>query len=265
MIVKNKSQLAGPYLKVERAKHQFKELQIEIGNFNQGDHHKIIFNQDIKGGEVKGILTIKDFPPFEKWAVIMGDIAHNLRSSLDLLACLLVRQHTHSANCRNVAFPISENVKSFNNKSIHRITDASPDAKAAIQELMPYHGGNNLFYYISQLNNYDKHRLLIPTFTYVKRGEFLYRSYDVTPPGAKPIIDININKPLIYENGAVFFRIIPRNFSIDPEMNVNGESALEVIFREPKIVCGKPVLPLFSDAISLVEDVLDTFKPIVTR
>lgn len=94
---------------------------------------------------------------------MLGDTIHNLRSSLDLLACQLVRKNDNNHDCNHVQFPISESsqkfVKATNRSEIQLM---GPRVIEILTSLQPYKGGHsNKLWVLYRLNIQDKHRLLI--------------------------------------------------------------------------------------------------------
>lgn len=94
-------------------------------------------------------------------SAIIGDVIHNLRASLDLLACDLVRLNNQSD--KNVYFPFCENQaayeKMIKERNMHR---AAPQVVVLLKKLAPYKGGNEVLRAIHDLDISDKHRTLIP-------------------------------------------------------------------------------------------------------
>lgn len=96
-----------------------------------------------------------------KLASIIGDVVHNLRASLDLLACDLVR--LHGGPTKDVYFPFCE--KSADLKHVikrRRLDRAGRDIVAEIENLQPYRGGNAALRAIHDMDILDKHRALLP-------------------------------------------------------------------------------------------------------
>jgi hypothetical protein len=92
---------------------------------------------------------------------IVGDIIHNLRTALDLLACDLVRLNNGSTS--GVYFPFSERAEDLQlmikNKHFNR---AGHEAVKMVKELKPYKGGNLSLRAIHDIDIIDKHKILVP-------------------------------------------------------------------------------------------------------
>jgi len=94
-------------------------------------------------------------------APIIGDIVHNLRSALDLLAVELVRLNNDDT-C-SVYFPFAKSAGELKTMIRQRNLDgAAPEAVALVRELKPYPEGNPELRYIHDLDILDKHVMLVP-------------------------------------------------------------------------------------------------------
>jgi hypothetical protein len=95
---------------------------------------------------------------------ILGDCIHNLRTSLDLMACELVR--SVNGNDNRVYFPFSHSEDDLDlvikEKNFHR---AGQDAVELVKSLKPYRGGNQMLRAMHDLDIEDKHKALIVTAT----------------------------------------------------------------------------------------------------
>lgn len=123
---------------------------------------KLEDDQETPGKQILSLTMVRSVPA--NMALIIGDIIHNLRVSLDLLATDLVRINNKSP--RKVYFPFanskSEIDKQIKDKNFHR---ASDEAIALLRDaIKPFGGddGNGLLYALHNADIMDKHKLLIP-------------------------------------------------------------------------------------------------------
>ncbi len=107
--------LLGVRVKVDRAKKHLADLDTEIREYHARNPYAIIPEIEAETGDEVHRLLIREAIPAH-WGAILGDVVHNLRSSLDLLAA----------------------------------------------ELEPYAGGNDPLWLLHEIDNRDKHRLLVP-------------------------------------------------------------------------------------------------------
>lgn len=155
-----------PRLKLNRARSHIGELQNEVRAYLLSEP----FNMEI--------VDAPTFTNGKKWLVhlhhevplylspIIGDVIHNLRTSLDLLACELVRANGKSD--KGVHFPFADSAaalsEAIKDKNMHR---AKPAVIALINQVQPYTGGNHALRAIHDLDVMDKHQALIPVLDIV--------------------------------------------------------------------------------------------------
>jgi hypothetical protein len=136
------------------------ELEAEVEAFSASDPVK--FNAEII--EVNGVRTIRwtlEIPGApEEISAIVGDVIHNLRTALDLMACDMVRAAEQSD--KDVYFPFSNSAQELDEMILRRHFDrAGADAVALLQSIQPYRNGNAALRVIHDLDVHDKHRALI--------------------------------------------------------------------------------------------------------
>jgi hypothetical protein len=105
-------------------------------------------------------------------ALIVGDAIHNLRSALDHTYWEIVSPHCKSdKERRRIQFPFTSKADLLQKTLSDMLAPrAGTGFYCAIRKLRPHgeEGGNQLLFLISELNNRDKHKLLIPTADYTK-------------------------------------------------------------------------------------------------
>ena len=210
--------ITGSRLKVERASKHLEELEREVRAFFDNNPYRPIRHVDPEDTR----YFIYQFPPQPvpplSLAVIVGDVVHNLRSSLDHIAWQLSLLTT-SEPYKNTAFPIFKDTKPTSVTNFKRMTkDVLPDAIRVIEALQPYHAGDTAEYthlwILNSLWNTDKHRLLnavpvrltVPAFS--------------GPDGSIRHLP----------DGATLMRI-PK--SAEPEKNLEPEIRREILFEIP--------------------------------
>jgi hypothetical protein len=146
-------------LKIKRAARHLGELNEAVRRFAATKPFRLIVEAE---GSDRQILRIQGWPVVpESFAPIIGDVLHNLRAPLDLLACDLVR--INNGNDNNVCFPFSESGDGLE-AAIKRcnFNRASPDSVDLVRSLRPFKGGNDALRAIHDLDITDKHKALIP-------------------------------------------------------------------------------------------------------
>src|SRR5437867_3099381 len=96
--------LDGPRLKNERARSQLNELSVQINEFLNGQPYVSFIEVDEEHRRVSLGVEVRQRPDLS-WGVLMGEILHNLRSSLDHAFWQLVASHGGKPHERT-AFPI---------------------------------------------------------------------------------------------------------------------------------------------------------------
>ena len=130
-------------LKIWRAGQHTTTLESEINAYmaRKPAHANISPSKPPKdSGMVYHEVVITEAIPIHL-STIVGDIIHNLRTSLDLLACDLVRMN--GGNVEGVYFPFAKNADELENMITRRHLDrAAPEVIDHIRFQKPYSGGN---------------------------------------------------------------------------------------------------------------------------
>ena len=175
MAAANKFNELGPITKMERGNVHFAELQRAIIAYHKSQPHRVVFEADPDGLRKHARLKVDAQIP-ETVAAILGDAVHNMRSALDLLACVLAARngHTSGTAMRETYFPITASKELFERgtysaKTASWISPATDKMKRLsskhrdfITALSPYKGGGDDFYHLHQMDVLDKHQLLTP-------------------------------------------------------------------------------------------------------
>lgn len=173
------SSLANINLKLQRAKEHLDSLLSQMSSFIQNNPPHVT----IKGNQENQVCILEIYAPKTdpRFGIIVGEFAHNLRSSLDNLVWQLALSFTHNPN-KHICFPISE----INNTDTRKFLKSStcgihPKAIKLIEALQPYNDGENFkqnsLWKLNKLWNIDKHRV-IPNIGTVLDG---YIPKDVKP------------------------------------------------------------------------------------
>lgn len=101
-------------------------------------------------------------------ALLIGDVAHNLRCALDYAWISTLEKVQPSIIDGSTKFPVRESLESLESTLHGRKIDALVPKLYDLVTLhiRPYKGGNIAVWPLHQINNFDKHRLLIPLLNY---------------------------------------------------------------------------------------------------
>jgi hypothetical protein len=145
-------------VKIERANHHIKDLEVEISRFLNSGPYKTIGEMDAERRPTYRISNVHPVPA--EILAITGDAIQNLRSSLDYLTCALWSR-TNSGECERIQFPCvsAANYKTY---GLGEIKGMRKDAIDAIRAVEPYEGGKgDILWRLHRLSIIDKHRLPI--------------------------------------------------------------------------------------------------------
>ncbi len=269
----------GVWIKVERAKEHFRDLYARYQEFRQTNpYERVVYDEPDTGDLVYKAKVLAD-PPVE-WSAIVGDTVHNLRSSLDLLVCELVRAEGHEVK-PNTAFPVFKSASAFSNAfkpgPPGQIKGAPKAAVDVIKAAEPYKGANNAFWRLHQLDITDKHKLLVPVGMAYQSVVFdLARAFDnvpdlppelAVPQELKMPVGIRpADRQFPLEDGAELFRIAAQVRN-DPmaQMHMNPQFVFEVAFGEGEVVEGEALIPTLHELIQFVEGFIELFPPLFNQ
>ncbi|AZT82601.1 hypothetical protein EHN06_03050 [Marinobacter sp. NP-4(2019)] len=154
-------------LKIQRAEKHYAELSALLRKHRP---FRYFVETNFKTGE-KATFAKKDEEVANHAAIIIGDLVHNLRSSLDHTYWDCTEQFAKSdGEKRNIQFPITSTERALKESVIPGLPSRVSESFAlALEELQPYRdGGNRNLCLIHDLDVMDKHKLLIPTGNFTK-------------------------------------------------------------------------------------------------
>jgi len=169
--------------------------------------------------------------PGPEYGAVVGDTIHNCRSSLDILASLVVR--LSGGNDNGVHFPFGSNVEHFErmiiDKHFNRASDAAIDL---LRKLRPYRQGNEALRALHDLDIQDKHRALIPA------------GGNITTPEVKVAV---------IEGRAVITHVEPTK----PKMRL--------VFPDGGPIGNREIIPSLEGMIELTEEIIQSFEAIFSE
>jgi hypothetical protein len=152
----NKSFL-GSRLKIERANRHINELNHVFKSFLNSDFCKLHIELDANTGENLLKLDSIANAPLDA-SLVIGDAVHNLRSAFDYVTTFFIGKDND-----RISFPVGDKREDLiASKNFRAIQAAFPDLAIFIRDqIQPYSGGNFYVWEIGQLDNIDKHKLLV--------------------------------------------------------------------------------------------------------
>lgn len=174
-----KPSLDGVDAKLGRAREHLEALYDEVNGFLSRKPHELIEDTDQEARTFRVSIKIREEPDELGWGLLLGDFAHNLRSSLDHLVWQLVLLAQAKPGREN-QFPIAmsggaywcprkDGTPGIRARSLKGVSEKH---RTMIDQTQPYTAGQlakqHPLAILGDLSNVDKHRLLHPTFIAVE-------------------------------------------------------------------------------------------------
>jgi hypothetical protein len=266
----------GVWIKVERAIHYFGDLETRHKRFREDNPHEAISYDEPDTGDLVYKGKVPEQPPLY-WSAIAGDCVHNLRSSLDLLICGIVRARGKRVT-NDTGFPIFKSADVFESDHVRKVQGVPKVAVDLIKEAEPYHGADNPFWMLRELDIADKHKLLVPVgvvhhsiTTTIDLDQFFAANPGTTTVSGAEVVTppagiIMLGHPFPLEDGAEIYRV-PASLRNDPkaQMHMNPKLGIEIAFGEIEVVKGEPLIPTLLQLIQFVESFLKLFPPLFSQ
>ena len=263
--------------KLDRAKHHLNDLE-QL-------HKAYIYSRPIEVKEAEGNFYVESIKePGADFANTIGDILQNLVSALDHLAYQLVCVGENSEGpFLYVYFPFSQSEELYQKRKVKVLKGARQVAIDAMDQIKPYKGGNEILWRLHQLNNIDKHRLLITvggafntinlgTEMAIKMGQMLQSMVLSRQSGfmslimAGPVEERFMPKEKIHFPMGVKDKKFP--LSVGTVLSYGVECNPEdftfyLAFGEPGFDEGNPMIEILNQMTQQVEDIIFRFKPML--
>jgi hypothetical protein len=221
--------------KIKRADKHIDDLETALVQFRDTNPYSITVDVETETGKPIVQITKADpVPP--QINLIAGDAIQNLRSSLDYLACALVRQNQASPS-KFTEFPIFDqpiSTRKLEARFDGKVKGMRHEVANQIKDIRPYQGGDNLLWRLHRLNIIDKHNMLVTVFGNITAVNGLPPVADqwngnlwASIPGV----------PSALKQGDEFSIEIP-GVKVDKNTNFFAE----VVFNEPEVAEGYPVI-----------------------
>ena len=227
----SESRFSNPRIKIRRAKKLIGDLQDEVCAFLASSPVKVTASIEVVDGSptISGQFSANGVP--ESIIATLGDIIHNLRTSLDLTASEMARLSDKSD--KNVYFPFAKNSQDFDAAIKSKNFDRTGDkAVALIKSLQPWIGGNFLLRAIHDLDIQDKHQSIIPVP--LSFAGPVFRLHD---------LDGTWNPTIIGDPNA-------------------ASSEVMVVFPDNCALAGKELIPTLRALAELINGIIDAFDAI---
>ncbi len=163
-------------LQIDWANHRLSELESRLAALPDSVSSIIEINPNSGNEIIK--YNLEDTRAYSDVAMIIGEIAHNLKCALDYTWAPLLSKAVPGINVEFVKFPVHRTkdgliaaFKGEEPKILKKLPSASLDKYRRIldffvSDIKPYEGGDDAIWTVHYINRQDKHRLLTPTFQY---------------------------------------------------------------------------------------------------
>jgi hypothetical protein len=253
--------LDGARAKVERAKEHIRYLNDEIVAARERKTHTIETEVDKNTYTIVKRLRVHDQLPV-RWAVVVGEVASNLRTALDHVVWELVRANKQTGDTRT-EFPVFWSAKEYKANGVRKIKGTVAPAQAIVDGLQPYHRGDGFaadpLYRLHHLNLEDKHR----TLNLVRAAAVVRGMPGIVPTGPIAYVDYySIQTPgtvHALEDGAELLRleVSPHNINVQVHLHVS----VFIAFDQAGPGQGEAVIPLLTQLADFTERVIELFNP----
>jgi hypothetical protein len=187
----------GPRLKIERAEEHIRNLEEQIAAFLAKQPYRLIVAPGDAADQQSIKVEIREALP-TSISLIAGDAAHNLRASLDHLACDVVS--INGGSTKDVYFPISKEYSKLNKTVSNRLGHATTAVRAFVEKLEPCAAGNKALYGLHRIDIVDKHIVILAI------GHVMSVSSTFIGKGVLTIIPETLSTQLI-QNGDIIAKI----------------------------------------------------------
>lgn len=220
-------------------------------------------HRDAEGNHVV-LVDIRPSEPPPGISLNVGDAVHNLRSALDHLVCQLAIAAGHGSACSHTQFPVFRNDSAKNRTTIgRRLNGLTPAARAEIEALQPYKRTplapeSDPLWMLSELDNVDKHRILVVVYPRFAEMEITVTVDDESV--TYPVSNHLGWRPL--ELGALPMRLTIPNDPTKPQtqVQVQARPLTGIVFAQTGLTCdGCEVAPLLRRLVADVRDVVAIF------
>jgi hypothetical protein len=252
--------LDGCRAKLARAKEHLDSLTAEVSGYEEHVHTETRIDFE-RSQVIVQITQLPDLP--HRWSTIVGDILHNVRSTLDHLAFQLVGLDT-GEYWRNTQFPIVDRPDEYRGSSRFQGTmeRLSPEHRALVEWCQGYSRGWDYFSHpensplglLRALSNTDKHRLVLGTALAIRIHGFeaVVTNLRDAQPGKTTYYLAEV--PL--QVGAEVLKLDLEITGPKPEVSLNVAMPLFVVFN-----IGGDLLRHLAELHEYVVEIIETFEP----
>jgi hypothetical protein len=240
--------------KLARAKKHIDDLILLHNQFVRADPPPYRFVYEPSGSET--LLRVRiDAPIPNEFNMIVGDAIHNLRAALDYSISELLHATTGQSPGKQHAFPIVDHASKLQDEIPRRLAGLSLEVFDAVRGCEPFKGSGNVLWQLHELDNRDKHRLLLTAATAITEEEW----GDAPPGGDDPSASIQTTcNPVQHRESPTFGtslndgEVIRR---LGPDEVFQKHYSIQLAINEPGVLEGAHAVPWLLHAGQFVREV----------
>jgi hypothetical protein len=278
---------AGARLKTRRAHNHLVALEKRVQRFVDSEPYAIYSEKDPPAREHIVFLKVLKPPRLEDWAIVAGDVLHNLRSALDHIVWELAIRHLGKPpyplerDWKRLAFPIfrekcvylygpdkKATKKILRGSGLDQIRSVDPAFQALFKSLQPFRDGpkrdRNPLQVLHELELIDKHRALPVLLSVV-----VPMGATITPTPISGIVGaalepVEIFTPGPFKDGTPLARVKETGSAhITPyglSVHMYPQLSFRVKLKERRPTMGLPLLPTLGAMHERVNEIIDLFQ-----
>lgn len=243
----------GAKTKVRRARHHIENLRTTFNEYVERQPCKLNTSAGSQGNlQLRAILN-EEIP--EDLTVIAGDAIHNLRTSLDHATWELVGLDG-GVQDRYLKFPTGGSGQTDYNSYCRGMKTPRDDTKEFFVALGAYKENHSILYALNELDNIDKHMIIVPVMSAIKISEMRILYPDGTP--MTTMIDTTYG---LTDEGTVNVASVGQGLTL--EIGNNTTVTPQIFIWEPEVMRAKPFLETIEDLANSVEHTIQKFEEFV--
>lgn len=251
--------LRGCRAKIRRAEECVQNLNREIEAFLNSDPAPHSLTREFQDNGYSYVFIARaERPVPDRFAVLAGEIVHHLASSLDHLFAALVIKNNGTIK-RTHYFPLFLSEREFRKASAKGLMDdISASAKIRIEAVQPWTASNppdTILAAVKQLNNTDKHRLLLILTAAGRLGDTITMGGDgstiVGMKEAPPRVEIS-------ESGVELYRVLLAEPA--PQFYASAKVDAQIVFAHCGLATMVPVTQVLPAMVAGVSHTIDCFR-----
>jgi hypothetical protein len=255
--------------RVERAKEQRRDLEIEMRAWAKNGAYKVVsqFNQQTGYTEFY-VAELSDITPLTH--SLIGEIIHTLRTALDHLAyqLLLVSTTPIPADESRIKFPIYDDSKTTETDAFGPIKTLRKQIIEAIRKVNPCKTGQPLLWILHTLDIVDKHRRIVTShlvnhsvYTAEAMQQLLIDRGLSDMTAVVGLRNAFYTTPKTGKKAQVGDVVFTAPADSSEEMKQKLKFTFDIAFDEPQIIEGKSVIETLDEMIKVVEHLITGFEP----